>query len=66
MMTISMWKCWVSDYKENMYYEDYIFSIMFLICYMIFTPITIIVDILTLPIEIFAYIKSKGKRKKDF
>jgi len=66
MMTISMWKYWVSEYKENIYYEDYILSIMLLICYVIFTPITIIVDILTLPVEIFAYIKSKGKIKKDF
>ncbi len=66
MMTISMWKYWFDEYKENIYYEDYIFSIMFLICFIIFTPILIIVDILTLPIEVFAYIKSKGKRKKDF
>lgn len=66
MMTISMWKYWFDDYKENIDYEDYIFSIMFLISFMIFTPILIIVDIITLPIEIFAYIKSKGKRKKDF
>ncbi len=66
MMTISMWKYWFDEYKENIYYEDYMFSIFFLISFIIFTPILIIVDILTLPIEIFAYIKSKGKRKKDF
>ena len=66
MMTISMWKYWVSEYKENIYYEDYIFSILFFICFAIFTPILMILDFITLPIEIFAYIKSKGKFKKDY
>ncbi len=66
MMTISMWKYWVSEYRENIYYEDYILSILFLICFVIFTPVLIIVDFATLPIEIFAYIKSKRKIKKDY
>lgn len=66
MMTISMWKYWVSEYKENIYYEDYILSILFLICFVIFTPVLIIVDFATLPMEIFAYVKSKGKIKKDY
>ena len=66
MITISMWKDWVNEYKENLSYEDYIYSVIYLFIYLIQTPLTIIVDFLTLPIEVFAYIKSKGKIKKYY
>ena len=59
MITISMWKYWLEEYQENVFYEDYIFSALFLIFLIIFTPITIVVDLITLPIDIWAYIKSR-------
>ena len=59
MITISMWKYWLEEYQENVYYEDYIFSALFLLFFIIFTPITIVVDLITFPIDIWAYIKSR-------
>ena len=59
MITISMWKYWVEEYQENIYYEDYIYSALVLTFFIIFTPITIVVDLITMPIEIWAYIKSR-------
>ena len=69
MITYSLWRAWIDDFNSSWGISECIEKLIIIPFYIVLTPITIIVDIIGIPVELIVYgvIKYRDKRiDKDY
>lgn len=69
MITYFLWRVWIDDFNSSWGISEYIEKLTMIPLYIVLTPITIILDIIGIPIELIVYgvIKYRDKRiDKDY
>ena len=69
MITYFLWRAWIDDFNSSWGISEYIEKLIIIPLYIVLTPITIILDIIGIPVELIVYgvIKYRDKRiDKDY